>query len=80
MLCDGILSRKKNSIAHTSSEFCYWEGKNAFRSLSQNLNHQHEQNRTAKSSNTMVCIPFIQLLNAENRHTRQAHDYKFLTT
>ena len=38
------------------------EGKKAFRSLSQNLIHQYEHDRTAaKHSNTMLCNPFIQL-------------------
>ena len=62
ILCAGILARKKISIAHTSSESCYQEGKKAFRSLSQNLIHQHEKDRTAAKNNSrMVCNPFIQL-------------------
>ena len=62
ILCAGILTRKKISIAHTSSESCYQEGKKAFRSLSQYLIHQPEQDQTAaKHSNTMLCNPFIQL-------------------
>ena len=62
ILCAGILTRKKISITHTSSESCYQEGKKAFRSLSQNLIHQHEKDRTAaKNNNRMVCNPFIQL-------------------
>lgn len=62
ILCAGILARKKISITHTSSESCYQEGKKAFRSLSQNLIHQHEKDRTAaKNNNRMVCNPFIQL-------------------
>ena len=54
--------KKKISIDNTTSESCYQEGKKAFRSLSQNLIHQHEKDQTAaKNNNRMVCNPFIQL-------------------